>query len=131
MLAHPEQGVLCLEVKGGGIECRHGEWFRSRRAAEPSESATRSTRPSTTASPWSGCSRSSGWNGREPLLGHAVLFPYKHVFFSSIRAFKGLESPVVILCELEDIDDMTQKQQLYVAISRARNHCVVVLPPAG
>jgi len=75
--------------------------------------------------------KQQGWNGREPLLGHAVLFPYKHVFFSSIRAFKGLESPVVILCELEDIDDMTQNQQLYVAISRARNHCVVVLPPAG
>lgn len=55
----------------------------------------------------------------------------KHVFFSSIRAFKGRESPVVILCELEDIDDMTQNQQLYVAISRARNHCVVVLLPAA
>lgn len=55
----------------------------------------------------------------------------KHVFFASIRAFKGLESPVVIRCELEDIDDMTQNQQLYVAISRARSHCVVVLPPAG
>src|SRR5581483_9846256 len=28
VLAHPEQPVLCLEVKGGGIECQHGEWFR-------------------------------------------------------------------------------------------------------
>ena len=27
MIAHPERGVLCLEVKGGGIECKHGEWF--------------------------------------------------------------------------------------------------------
>jgi len=53
-----------------------------------------------------------------------------HVFCSSIRGFKGLESPVVVLCELEDIDDMTQDQQLYVGISRARNHCVVVVPPA-
>jgi superfamily I DNA/RNA helicase len=52
----------------------------------------------------------------------------RHVFFSSIRAFKGLESPVVILCELEDLDDMTQSQQLYVAVSRARNHVVVVAP---
>jgi len=54
----------------------------------------------------------------------------KSIFFSSIRAFKGLESPVVILCELEDIDDMTQNQQLYVAISRARSHCVIVAPAA-
>jgi len=54
-----------------------------------------------------------------------------HVFCSSIRGFKGLESPVVVLCELEDIDNMTQNQQLYVGISRARNHCAVVVPPAA
>lgn len=54
----------------------------------------------------------------------------KQARFSSIRAFKGLESPVVVLCELEDLDDMTQSQQLYVAISRARNHLVAVLPTA-
>jgi len=50
------------------------------------------------------------------------------VFFSSIRAFKGLESPVVVLCEPEDLDDMSREQQLYVGISRAKNHCVVVAP---
>lgn len=55
----------------------------------------------------------------------------KHIYCSSIRAFKGLESPVVVLCELEGIDDMTRYQQLYVAISRARNHCVIVAPPAA
>jgi NAD(P)-dependent dehydrogenase (short-subunit alcohol dehydrogenase family) len=54
----------------------------------------------------------------------------KYVQFSSIRAFKGLESPVVILCELEDLDEMTQDHQLYVGLSRARNHCVVVAPDA-
>ena len=27
VLAHPEHGILCLEVKGGGIECQHGEWY--------------------------------------------------------------------------------------------------------
>jgi hypothetical protein len=51
-----------------------------------------------------------------------------HIRFSSIRGFKGLESPVVILCELEDLDRETMDQQLYVGISRARNHCVVVAP---
>jgi hypothetical protein len=49
--------------------------------------------------------------------------------FSSIRAFKGLESPVVIMTELEDLDDATRDQQLYVGLSRARNHCVIVAPP--
>jgi superfamily I DNA/RNA helicase len=51
-----------------------------------------------------------------------------YIRFSSIRAFKGLESPVVILCELEDIEDETIDQQLYVGFSRARNHCLVVAP---
>jgi superfamily I DNA/RNA helicase len=53
------------------------------------------------------------------------------VRFSSIRAFKGLESPVVVLCELEDLDIGTVDQQLYVGMSRARNHCLVVAPPAA
>ena len=52
----------------------------------------------------------------------------KEILFSSIRGFKGLESPVVILCELEDVDDATIDQQLYVGFSRAKNHCLVVAP---
>jgi superfamily I DNA/RNA helicase len=59
---------------------------------------------------------------RDPPKGRAI------VRFSSIRAFKGLEAPVVLLCELEDIDEATRERQLYVGISRAKNHCVVVLP---
>lgn len=51
------------------------------------------------------------------------------VQFSSIRAFKGLESPVVILCELEDLPGESQDAQLYVGMSRAVHHCVVVAPP--
>jgi hypothetical protein len=68
--------------------------------------------------------------GRWPLARD----PPKHrpvVRLSSIRAFKGLEAPVAILCELEDLDDQTVEQQLYVGISRAKNHCIVVLPPAA
>jgi NAD(P)-dependent dehydrogenase (short-subunit alcohol dehydrogenase family) len=53
------------------------------------------------------------------------------VFFSSIRGFKGLESSVVVLCELGDLDDESRDNQLYVGMSRARNHCVVVAPRAG
>ena len=52
------------------------------------------------------------------------------VRFSSIRAFKGLETPVVILCELEDLDEATYDEQLYVGMSGAKNHCVVVVPQA-
>ncbi len=28
VLCHPERGIVCLEVKGGGIECRHGAFYR-------------------------------------------------------------------------------------------------------
>ncbi len=34
----------------------------------------------------------------------------------------------MILCELEDLDDETIDQQIYVGMSRAKNHCVVVAP---
>jgi hypothetical protein len=81
---------------------------------------------------------SHGWENSKlasALPGRFVLTPERgkhgnYVQFSSIRAFKGLESPVVILCELEDLDDATRDQQLYVGLSRARNHCVIVAPPA-
>jgi superfamily I DNA/RNA helicase len=53
------------------------------------------------------------------------------VFFSSIRGFKGLESPVVVLCELGDLDEESRDNQLYVGMSRARNHCVIVAPKAA
>jgi hypothetical protein len=53
-----------------------------------------------------------------------------NVFFSSIRGFKGLESPVVVLCELGDLDEESRDNQLYVGMSRARNHCVIVAPKA-
>jgi len=54
--------------------------------------------------------------------------PGKRIHFSSIRGFKGLESKVVILCELEDTDELSRDAQLYVGISRAVNHCVIVAP---
>ena len=28
VLAIRTKAIICLEVKGGGLECRHGEWFR-------------------------------------------------------------------------------------------------------
>jgi hypothetical protein len=55
----------------------------------------------------------------------------KSVFFSSIRGFKGLESPVVILCELDNLDEESRDNQLYVGLSRARNHCVILVPDAA
>ncbi len=50
------------------------------------------------------------------------------VHFSSIKSFKGLESPVVIVCELDRITHEHASQEIYVAYSRAKHHLVVVGP---
>src|SRR5262245_39986288 len=34
VLCHPDRAIICLEVKGGGLECRHGEWFRLAKGAK-------------------------------------------------------------------------------------------------
>jgi hypothetical protein len=43
---------------------------------------------------------------------------------------RSLGSPVVVICEREDLDRATVDQQLYVGMSQVRNHCIVVAPPA-
>jgi hypothetical protein len=48
------------------------------------------------------------------------------VRFSSIKAFKGLEAPVVIVCELDHLSHEQAQNEIYVAYSRAKNHLVVV-----
>jgi UvrD-like helicase family protein/nuclease-like protein len=47
----------------------------------------------------------------------------------SIRRFKGLERAVVILCELK-LDDPRLARLLYIGGSRAKQHLVVIEPPA-
>ena len=37
--------------------------------------------------------------------------------------------PVVVLCELDNLDQDSRNNQIYVGMSRARNHCVIVAPP--
>ncbi len=68
-----------------------------------------------------------GLPGRFPLSDQRPT-PAGRVSFSSIRGFKGLESSVVVLCELEDVEEETMDQQLYVGVSRAKTHCVLVAP---
>lgn len=59
----------------------------------------------------------SGWNFasfREQADGERV------VRYSSIHAFKGLESPAIVLTDIEALDDDQAKAVLYVGMSRAR-----------
>jgi superfamily I DNA and RNA helicase len=48
------------------------------------------------------------------------------VFTTTIHSFKGLERAVVVLTELEHISAEEQTSLLFVALSRARNHLIVL-----
>lgn len=77
------------------------------------------------------------WNGRVDdagrMLGIAVEAvpdpPSDVILMDSVRRFKGLERPVIVLVELPDAD-VRLRQLLYVAMSRARHHLVVIATPA-
>ncbi|MEX1171175.1 MAG: ATP-dependent helicase [Chloroflexota bacterium] len=56
--------------------------------------------------------------------------PSDAILCETIRRFKGLERPVVILVELEGLDADMLDRLLYVGASRARQHLVVIGPPA-
>ena len=47
------------------------------------------------------------------------------ILFDSIRRFKGLERPVIVLVELRP-DDKRLDRLLYIGASRARQHLVVI-----
>ena len=49
------------------------------------------------------------------------------IFFSTIHSFKGLESPVAILTDFDQIDHTAQKNLLYVGMTRARSALYILL----
>lgn len=77
---------------------------------------------------WEGSRVRRAYEGSIPLTKFRGSDP-ERIYFSSIDGFKGLESPVVVVCELEGLRREAWKHQLYVALSRARHHCVLLLPP--
>lgn len=49
------------------------------------------------------------------------------VAFSTIHSFKGMESKVVVMCDVEAVDSAEPQSLLYVGMSRARSHLTVLL----
>ena len=76
------------------------------------------------------------WNGQVDADGRpnglaAELVPPQPadtILCDSIRSFKGLERPVVILVELRS-DDVRLERLLYVGMSRTLQHLVLVVTP--
>jgi hypothetical protein len=77
------------------------------------------------------------WNGSVGDDGHQLGLaadavpeqPMDTVLCETIHRFKGLDEKVVIIADLR-ADDPRLDQLLYVGITRARDHLVVVAPPA-
>ena len=77
------------------------------------------------------------WNGAIDDEGQSLGLPGEDVpdepnddgvvLFETVRRFKGLERPVVILCELPEEGDRLD-QLLYTAFTRATTHLVVIAP---
>ena len=49
------------------------------------------------------------------------------VRFATVQAFKGMESPVVVLCDVSQVSEIEPQALLYVAMSRARSHLTVLV----
>lgn len=70
--------------------------------------------------------------GQDEILGNFVLTwdmeteMNMAICISTIYSFKGLESEVVILTELDRVPDDIGRQLIYVGLSRARHHAVVL-----
>ena len=47
--------------------------------------------------------------------------------FATVQAFKGMESPVIIFCDVNEITDAGPQAILYVGMSRARSQLVILL----
>lgn len=77
---------------------------------------------------WNGQVDNAGWpTGRS--ADQVESQPDDVILCDSIRRFKGLERPVIVLLELH-ADDKRLERLLYVRISRARQHVALIVPAA-
>lgn len=62
-----------------------------------------------------------------PLVDDASLWREgKGVLCSTARSFKGLEADVVILCDFSGLNNLFTVSDLYVALTRARSHLIII-----
>jgi hypothetical protein len=76
--------------------------------------------------------KSSAWKTGDTLAGCRLDWSVdapaheKTIQCSSIHAFKGMESPVVLLTEMHRLYEKKRQELLYVATSRAKSHLIVL-----
>ena len=60
-------------------------------------------------------------------ISRGMVAPPRSLKFSTIHSFKGLESPVVILVDVDKVDSDGPQSLLYVAMSRARSLLILMI----
>ena len=72
-------------------------------------------------------------NGLEVISAREYALPYirenleNNVTFDSIKRFKGLEKPIILLVNLEEnLNDQKKMRDIYSGLSRARGHLIIV-----
>jgi hypothetical protein len=103
VVAHPDRGIVCLEVKGFGVECRHGQWSRLKdgrreRMEDPFKQALdhRYNLERKIA-------KRDGWRKGELFLAHAVCFPQITIHQLTL----GPDAPREILIDREELHDVS------------------------
>lgn len=62
-----------------------------------------------------------------PLIDDASQWRYgKGILCSTARSFKGLEADVVILCDFSGLGSLFTVSDLYVSLTRARSHLIII-----
>src|SRR4051794_35582785 len=115
VLCHPEKGIVVLEVKGGGIECQHGAWYRLGRAG----SRERISDPITQAQDHKyslkrAIEAADGWRRRELFLAHAIAFPDIPVHGLVLAP----DAPREIIVDRRDLDDVEAAIERVLAYHR-------------
>jgi len=104
VLCHPDRGIICLEVKGGGLECRHGTFYRL-----PAGGGERERMPD----PFGRAidhryalqrkiAEVEGWKDDDLFLVHALAFPDISVH----RLVLGPDAPPQIIADRNDLSNM-------------------------
>ena len=123
VLCHPTKGLLCLEVKGGGIECQHGEWYRTdEQGGEPrADQGPVRTGPRPPV-----CTRAAAQASlrleEKPFIGHALVMPFPTVHQLGLAP----DAPREILIDRKDLEDVDGALDRVLAFHRGARDTRVV-----
>ncbi len=103
VLAHPDHGILTLEVKGGGIECNHGAWRRRKPSGKWESMKDPVTQVRDNQFGLARLlERTPEWPIVNPLMSHGLVFP-----LASVHQFVlGPGTDPAIIVDRNDIDDV-------------------------